>query len=74
MARHPSGKAPDPGDRPRVIVESGDSLWALAEERVGLARAPECWPALYRKNRGLIGPNPDHIEPGQRLSVPKECS
>lgn len=48
-------------------------MWALAEGRVGREKADECWPALYRTNRSVVGPDPDHIEPGQVLEIPKEC-
>ena len=71
IARHPAGKGRLVG---RVVeVERGDSLWSLAEERVGADRAAECWPDIYRANRRVIGSDPDHIEPGQRLRVPKAC-
>ena len=79
MARHPAGKAIPRNDEgheltDQIVVERGDSLWSLAETRVGSARAPECWPSVYRLNRRTIGNDPSHIEPGQRLSVPrKEC-
>lgn len=72
MASHPAGKAlvRDPAV---VKVELGDSLWAIAEERVGTTRVTECWPKLYAANRMTIGNDPAHIEPGQELTVPKEC-
>ena len=54
-----------PADR-SVVVRPGDSLWALAE-RVGGQ-----WPAIYRRNRGVIGPYPDLIQPGQVLKIPEE--
>lgn len=58
----------------RVSVRPGDTLWAIAErglpdpspDRVIAAR----WRALYAANRHLIGPDPDVIQPGQRLHVP----
>ena len=70
MASHPAGKA---HESPTVEVERGDSLWSLAEERVGRQAASDCWPSLYRSNRRVVGPNPNHIEPGQVLEIPKEC-
>jgi hypothetical protein len=70
MAAHPAGK----GAREATIeVESGDSLWSIAEERVGLGRTAACWPRIYAANRSTIGPDPDHIEPGQKLDLPKTC-
>lgn len=70
MARHPAGKATTASE---VSVQSGDSLWSIAAERVGRDDANECWPALYRRNRGVIGVDPNHIEPHQKLIVPGEC-
>ena len=72
MARHPAGKGREASAR-TVEVEPGDSLWSIAEERVGKNRTTECWPRLYAENRRAIGPDPDHIEPGQELTVPEEC-
>jgi hypothetical protein len=57
-----------------VLVEPGDTLWQIAADHLGddatdveTARA---WPAIYALNRDLIGPDPGHIEPGQRLRMP----
>lgn len=69
MARHPSGK----NSSRTEIVRSGDSLWAIAAERVGDDRADECWPEIYRANREAVGRDPHHIEPGQTLTIPEEC-
>jgi nucleoid-associated protein YgaU len=30
------------------------------------------WHAIYHRNRGVIGPDPDLIRPGQVLEIPKE--
>lgn len=57
-----------------VMVQAGDSLWRLAEDRL----APEASPreiaaavtAWYRANRQTIGADPDLIQPGQRLLAP----
>jgi LysM domain len=64
-----------PLDR-RVVVRPGDSLWAFAEHDL---RAPasdrlvsDRWHAIYRRNRGVIGPDPDLIHPGQVLRISKE--
>lgn len=47
------------------LVRSGDSLSAIADQQ----RVTGGWPALYRKNRGTVGDDPDLIYPGQRLSL-----
>ena len=72
MARHPAGTKRDGASRV-VEVKPGDSLWSIAEERVGRARTTECWPKLYAANQPTIGPDPDHILPGQKLTLPEEC-
>jgi resuscitation-promoting factor RpfA len=72
MARHPAGKGLE-GPARSIEVEPGDSLWSIAEERVGQSRTTDCWPKLYEANRRTIGPDPDHIEPGQELTLPEEC-
>ena len=46
-----------------VVVRPGDTLWALA------GQSP-AWHRLYAHNRGVIGPDPDLIRPGQRLRLP----
>lgn len=71
MQRHPAGKGNSAKET--VTVKPGDSLWTIAERRVGHNRTYECWPSLYRVNRNIIGPDPDHIEPGQILEIPGEC-
>jgi nucleoid-associated protein YgaU len=30
------------------------------------------WHAIYHRNRGVIGPDPGLIRPGQVLEIPKE--
>lgn len=70
MARHPAGKGTPVA---RVEVRPGDSLWDIAADRVGPERVDECWPVIYTANREVIGTDPNHIEPGQRLDLPKTC-
>jgi hypothetical protein len=60
----------------RVVVEPGDTLWAIARDRLGpradvatIAHACDRW---HRGNRDVIGPDPDLIHPGQRLVPPSE--
>jgi hypothetical protein len=57
-----------------VRVRTGDSLWSIAEERLGphasVAELAAYWHRLYDRNADLIGPDPDLIHPGQPLEVP----
>lgn len=68
---------PVPGPLPHddtVLVRPDDSLWLIAGRRLGPAADPARiaadWPAWYRANAALIGPDPDLIHPGQHLRVP----
>jgi nucleoid-associated protein YgaU len=66
---------PVDGDRrDRVVVRPGDTLWALAADRLprsaGAAQVLEAVEVLHRANREQIGPDPDVLRPGQRLVVP----
>ncbi len=68
---------PRPADpTPRtVVVRAGDTLWGLADATLP-PRAPESavaerWHRIYRANRGVIGPDPDLIQPDQRLRLPR---
>jgi nucleoid-associated protein YgaU len=58
----------------RRVVRPGDSLWALAAAELGPhATDPAVaarWPQWYAANRGVIGPDPDLILPGQVLRIP----
>jgi nucleoid-associated protein YgaU len=64
-----------PADR-SVVVRAGDSLWALAERDLGSPasdrRVGDRWHAIYRRNRGVIGPDPGLIHPGQVLKISEE--
>jgi nucleoid-associated protein YgaU len=57
-----------------VVVRPGDTLWGLATDALPRhARAPDVARLVLRVhhlNRAVIGPDPDHLEPGQRLLVP----
>jgi resuscitation-promoting factor RpfA len=46
-------------------VRSGDMLSGIAAE----FDVPGGWPTLYQANKTVIGGNPDHILPGQRLDL-----
>ena len=57
-----------------VVVRRGDTLWDIAARHLPTGAtdveiATE-WPRWYEANRDLVGPDPDHIEPGQRLRPP----
>jgi hypothetical protein len=67
---HPVERAAVP-----IVVSPGDSLWRLSAERLDPsaddAEIDATWHRLYRANRAVIGADPDHIEPGQRLTPPR---
>lgn len=69
-ARHHAGATV--GDD--IVVRPGDSLWLLAAERLpddaDDTTVTRTWRRLYDANDSLIGSDPDHIEPGQRLARP----
>ncbi|MET9256720.1 transglycosylase family protein [Streptomyces sp. NPDC003717] len=46
-------------------VRSGDNLWAIADS-LDLKGG---WPSLYAGNKDVVGADPDHILPGQTLTV-----
>jgi len=59
-----------------VVVRPGDTLWSIAArdlppEAVDTAIVTR-WHAIYAANRGVIGPDPDLIEPGQHLELPRK--
>jgi nucleoid-associated protein YgaU len=51
----------------KYIVKEGDTLSAIAEEKLGLR---DGWSELYRANRSVIGKDPNLIRPGMELDVP----
>ncbi len=67
-----------PADRPTPdratpvvhTVSPGETLWSIARDRLGDSRG---WPALYRSNARLIGPDPDVVRVGQRLRLPADA-
>jgi hypothetical protein len=83
-ARDPSAAAfltglplPDRAEAVRdevVVVRAGDTLWALAERSLPSAADDGAvtarWHLIYALNRDRIGPDPDLIQPGQRLRLP----
>ena len=55
------------------VVRAGDTLWAITESRLHHASPAEVSHVVartHRANRDVIGADPDHIEPGQRLVLP----
>lgn len=74
--RLPDRPEPAAESRPAVIVQSGDTLWAIAERSLphgatDAAIAAQCalW---YATNRSVIGPDPDVILPSQHLIPPQK--
>ncbi len=57
-----------------VVVRRGDTLWAIARERLGAGASDvevaREWPRWYAANRDVIGDDPDLVLPGTRLRVP----
>ncbi|MFW6091404.1 MAG: LysM peptidoglycan-binding domain-containing protein, partial [Actinomycetota bacterium] len=62
----------DPGDE--VVVQRGDTLWAIAARHLGpdatVAEIAAEWPRWYATNRTVIGDDPDLILPGTILHPP----
>jgi LysM repeat protein len=61
-----------------VVVDPGDTLWSISAEVLRPNAAPRRIAAgaerIYALNRGQIGPDPNLIFAGQRLSVPPALS
>lgn len=68
--------SPRAGSQPldEVVVRRGDTLWDLAARHLGSdatdAEIATEWQRWYAANRALVGSDPDHILPGQRLAPP----
>jgi hypothetical protein len=60
-----SAAAPDDGEK-SIVVKKGDTLSGLAEAEYGTW---ELWPLIFDRNEEKIGPDPNLIRPGLRLSV-----
>ncbi len=75
----PTGPPTRPApDADTVVVAPGDSLWSIAASHAGprasvadVASSTERW---YRENRDVVGPDPDLLQPGQRLTAPRESA
>ena len=61
-------KAADTTSGDTYTVVSGDSLSKIAKHHYGDAAK---WHQIYDANKATIGSNPDHIEVGQVLTLPK---
>lgn len=78
-----AGQPPQPVERvaaPRGehLVASGDSLWQITEDRLRASgqtpndiEIDRAWRRLWQANRDVVGPDPDLLQPGQRLDVPE---
>ncbi len=64
MSQHPQ---PRPGQE--YTVQSGDTLWGIAQRAYG---DPEDWDTIYAANKGVVGNNPNLIYPGQKLQIPAQ--
>ena len=57
-----------------VVVRPGESLWSIAARDLGPGAPDRAiarrWRAIYTANRHVVGPDPDVVEPGQRLHLP----
>jgi nucleoid-associated protein YgaU len=63
------------------VVQSGDSLWALAEQDLARRSEPttdaavaRAWPTWWSANRDAVGDDPDLLHPGTRLTAPADDS
>jgi hypothetical protein len=80
VAQAPNNKANTlaAAEQPVVVVDPGDTLWSISSKELGPDAAP--WRVargverIYRLNREQIGPDPNVLFPGQRLSVPPALS
>jgi nucleoid-associated protein YgaU len=64
----PAAAQPAAAQGDSYTVASGDSLSKIAKNHYGDAAK---WHQIYEANKGIIGSNPDHIEVGQVLTLPK---
>lgn len=70
-------RQPEPETK-TITVQAGDSLWSIAAARLPHGASHDRIATevdqLYRAHRMLIGPDPDLILPGQRLTVRRSLS
>lgn len=62
-----------------VVVQPGDSLWALAEQDLAArgqsttdAAVARAWPTWWAANRDVVGDDPDLLQPGMPLAPPAD--
>ncbi len=68
---HPGAVLVLPGPaRARYTITAGDTLSGIAAG-LGIAGG---WPALYAANRQVIGSNPDALQPGTVLRLPRPAA
>jgi hypothetical protein len=71
----PAGAAaPRPAHPAPVVVQPGDSLWAVAADHLPAtatnAQIAQAWPRWWSANRAAVGADPDLIHPGLSLTPP----
>ena len=73
-AGHQQAALPQADQGATVVVQPGDTLWAIAARRLpahaDAAQITAAWQRLHTANRAVIGPDPDLIRSGQRLRLP----
>ncbi len=57
---------PAPPPPKTYTVKPGDNLWAIAKKILGDGSR---WREIYNANKGVIGPDPNIIRPGQLLRI-----
>lgn len=66
--------APAPPGAGRAVVDRGDSLWRIAERRLGNdatdRQVDRAWRRIWAANRDAVGADPDLIHPGTVLHLP----
>jgi nucleoid-associated protein YgaU len=70
----PSRRRPGALPETAMTVRPGDTLWDIAARHLGPAATDQeiahTWPRWFAANRAVIGPDPDRLRPGQRLTPP----
>ena len=68
------GPSPDRAGASSHRVRPGDSLWAIAARLLpataSRSEVDQAWRWLYRRNRTVIGPDPELIHPDTTLHIP----
>jgi nucleoid-associated protein YgaU len=75
LATRPHGPVRLPATSPdALVVQPGDSLWAIAARHLGPAASEaqiaQAWPQWWSANRTVVGDDPDLIQPGTHLAPP----